>query len=434
MNNASVQIKENKLMIKSESWFERELVEKRVILEKFWHERIIKLNQKSVDEFRNNIIGTPFPKHVIWEEKINKLFVDAISHKIDFDTFFDALKYMPYTLIRGMGFFEKLIELNSEEVKEIKPEIKSTDLVYLERYMKEKNISASVTLGLADETLITPDFTGNKSSAFAMHSIGKVFTGMLVLIMVKKGIISEHDLNLIPVKLDTSDTKALPFVVRERLKKVSLHQLMTHKSGLGDYLDGYFMAISEGKIPKMRRAEDFLQFAENKVSPIGEDKYSNLGILLVGLAIKHAYEKKHGPCEYNDILQKYIINEVGMPSFTPWKPENAKYNLADSQAPHIAGSPAGGYWVTSEDLAKFGQWIYRQSKINPEFESLMKKYGQEFYYPKNRIVAHAGGIQSSTAWLSVSLETGALVAVLSDQPHMAFELKNTIERNIFSKN
>lgn len=299
--------------------------------------------------------------------------------------------------------------------------------------MKAKNISASVTLGFADEPLITPDFTGNKSSAFAMHSIGKVFTGMLVLIMVKKGIISEHDLNLIPVKLDASDTKALPFVVKERLKKVSLHQLMTHKLGLGDYLDGYFAAISEGKIPEMRRAEDFLQFAENKVSPIGEDRYSNLGVLLVGLAIKHAYEKKHGPCEYNDILQKYIINEVSILSFTPWKPENAKYNLADLEAPHIAGSPAGGYWVTSEDLAKFGQWIYRQSKADPELESLMKKYGQEFYYAKNRVIAHAGGIQSSTAWLSVSLKTGAIVVVLSDQPDMAFELKNVIERNIFSK-
>jgi len=32
-----------------------------------------------------------------------------------------------------------------------------------------------------------------------------------------------------------------------------------------------------------------------------------------------------------------------MPSFTPRKPENGKFNRADPTAAHIAGSPAGGY-------------------------------------------------------------------------------------------
>ncbi len=54
----------------------------------------------------------------------------------------------------------------------------------------------------------------------------------------------------------------------------------------------------------MKTPEDFLQFAESKVFPISEEKYSNLGLLLVGLAVKHAYEKKYDPCEYNEILQK----------------------------------------------------------------------------------------------------------------------------------
>lgn len=97
------------MTLKSENWYEHELTEKRVILEKFWHERIIKLNQKSVDEFKKNIIGARFPKDAAWEEKINKLFAEAVLHKIEFDTFFDALKYIPLIHIRGMGFFEKLI-------------------------------------------------------------------------------------------------------------------------------------------------------------------------------------------------------------------------------------------------------------------------------------------------------------------------------------
>jgi transposase len=48
---------------------------------------------------------------------------------------------------------------------------------------------------------------------------------------------------------------------------------MTHQAGLGNYLGAYLTAISEGKTP-----EDFLQFAESKVFPISEEKYSNLAL------------------------------------------------------------------------------------------------------------------------------------------------------------
>ena len=68
-----------------------------------------------------------------------------------------------------------------------------------------------------------------------------------------------------------------------------------------------------------------------------------------------------------------------MPSFSPWKPKNGRYNLQDPVAPYLAGSPAGGYWTTAHDLAKFGQWVYKKSTSDPVFRSLIEKYGQEFY-------------------------------------------------------
>jgi hypothetical protein len=419
--------------LKSESWYESELAEKHIILRAFWKERILKLNQESVNKFKEHLVDKHFPEDPAWQKEIDKLFSDAIAHKIGFDTFFNGLKDLPLVLFNDMNKFEKLTKPAPKGIEKVNPDIKPSDLAHLKKYMQDKGLSASITLGSADGTLITPDFTGNKSSPYAIHSIGKVFTGMLAILMIRDGIISEDDLNVVPVQLDASVKKALPVAVREQLKKVTLHQLMIHKAGLGNYLGAYLKAISEGKNPKMKTPEDFLQFAEDKVFPVGEEKYSNLGILLVGLALQHAYEKNYGPCAYNNILQKYIINEVGMPSFTVWKPENGKFNHADPKAAYIAGSPAGGYWMTTEDLAKFGQWIYRKTKADPKLETLMKKYGQEFYRAEDRVVSHGGAIDSSSAFFSVSLKTGAIIAILSDQPDTAFELKWMLRKKIFSE-
>ena len=183
----------------------------------------------------------------------------------------------------------------------------------------------------------------------------------------------------------------------------------------------------------MQHTEDFLQFAEEEVFPIGENRYSNLGILLVGLAIKHAYEKKFGPCDYNEILQQHLINQVGMPSFSPYPPKNAKYHKQDPVAAFIVGSPAGGYWSTAEDLAKFGQWILKQCNTDPELKRLMTQYGQEFYNAEQQTIAHSGGIQSSSAYLSASLKTGAVTSILSDEPNMAFDLNTMIQENVWMK-
>lgn len=415
-----------------QSWWQEELAEKHKVLLVFWQEKIINYNQKSVDEFKKTIIYTHFPQDSRWQTKIEKIFQDAISKQIQFDVFFNLLQDLPLNLIRGMNHFEKLVP--EDEFEQASTQVKKSDIFDIIQYVKDKKLSVALTLGSAQQGLMTPDFPENQSRyPFAMHSVGKVFTGILALIMLREDIFLEEDLQC-PVQFDDSITKQLPLVVREQLKIVTLYQLMTHRSGLGSYLGNYMQTIEQGKIPEIKSIEDFLPFIEEKTYPVGEERYSNDGILLVGLAIKQAYEKKFDlSVEYNDILRQYIISEVGMPSFTPWKPENAKCNAHDPISPHIVGSPAGGYWVTAEDLAKFGQWIYNKSSGDPIFKALIEKYGQEFYQADSMTIAHAGGIPSSSAFLSVSLKTGAIITTLSDQSQMAVDLNKMIQEHIFLK-
>jgi hypothetical protein len=414
------------------SWLKEEYNEKDVILTSFWKERVINYNKKSVDDFKSFIIAMQYPQDKIFENQMNKLFQNATTHKIEYQSFYNILKNFPLLYFRAMNQAEHLIP--EKQYEDINPVIERSDLEKIQHYIKRKDLSVSFTIGSARNPLITPEFPENLSQyPFAIHSVGKVFTGVLTLLMIQNGIISEEALNQ-PVKLNKSVEQLLPLAIQERLKQITLHQLMTHKSGLGDYLGLYIKAIEDGNIPNIKQAEDFVPFIEEKLYPIGEDHYSNAGILLVGLAIKHAYETKFNkPVNYDDLLQKYILQNVGIKSFSPWRPKNGKYNLMDPVAPYIVGSPAGGYWMTAEDLAKFGQWIYQKMALEPSFKRLVEKYGQEFYHADRQVIVHGGAIPSSSAFLSVS-KAGAVIALLSNQPSIiSSDLNLMIQEHIFSK-
>lgn len=428
--STAIPIQRSKIL---QSWLEEEFSNKRQILEAFWQQRILRYNQKSVDDFKRTIIANHYPHDPIWNSKIEHLFQDAIDKKINFNLFFNALHDQPFVLIDSMNHAEQLIP--EHQYKIIIPHITQVDLSNIKEYIRTKRLSSSITLGTVKDKLITPNFDDNKSQyPFAIHSAGKVFTGILTLIMMEENVISEDELNR-PIKLNENVLQKLSTQVKTRLTQVTLHQLMTHQAGIGDYLSQYMLAISEARVPTIKNTKDFLPFLENKVYPIGEFKYSNAGILLVGLAIEHAYENKfHQKFDYNDILNKFIIDKVKMPSFSPWKPSNGLYNRYDPIAPYIVGSPAGGYWVNSHDLAKFGKWIYNKAHSDPKFKRLLEKYGQEFYQADQQLIVHGGGIPSSMAFFSVSLKTGGILAYVSNQPpSVASDLKEMIQRHIFSK-
>ncbi len=166
---------------------------------------------------------------------------------------------------------------------------------------------------------------------------------------LRPAILQEEQLNQ-PVKLEESVLEKLPEEVREKLKTTTLHQLMTHKSGLQDYLDNYQGAIKEAlksdqEVPRIEKPEDLLQFAESKIKTIPyvnkrgevvESDYSNLGSLLVGLAVQNAYNEKHpdDKLTYDQILRNYVLVPAGVNNFSATKTENGCANSKDLVAPH----------------------------------------------------------------------------------------------------
>lgn len=168
---------------------------------------------------------------------------------------------------------------------------------------------------------------------------------------------------------------------------------------------------------------------EKQFANLADWIYEESGIIIIKNEI--SFEKYTTPRDHVAIQGRMGYQGAGISCFSPHKPENAKYNRDDPALQYVVGCPAGGSWITAEGLTKFGQWICRTCAHNPSFVRLLETYGQEFYKTERQVVEHVGGTGSSSAHFQVSLKTGMVVAVLSDQPAMAIDLNSAVQERLF---
>ena len=207
--------------------------------------------------------------------------------------------------------------------------------------------------------------------------------------------------------------------IKQRLNEATFLDLMTHMSGLSDKSTNHKSAILSAllehtPIPNPIEPDDFLQYASDKIKTIHKFNYSGLGIIIASLYAKHLYNKKHNTkLSYNEILHKYIIHKAKLNSFSIKMPsENVLYNINDKVAPYLNGSPSGGYWISCNDLLKFGEFILNKCRTDADLYELVKKYGTEFY--KNGKMEHFGGIGSASTLFSVDITANTIVCIMDN--------------------
>lgn len=287
------------------------------------------------------------------------------------------------------------------------------------KYIESKKLKLSYSIILKNKK-----FNHNADSIHAMHSVGKIITGMLIMIFVRLKIIPLDALNK-PIKIHDKFYKRLNEKVQTRLKYTTMLDIMTHKSGLGDYLTNYIHAVEKcvknnSKMLNPIEPEDFLVYSDNKLSKKGEENYSNFGILLCGLSLKYYYnlnKKDNDKLTFNQILDKYIIKPNKLQSFmVSYKQiKNITTNRDNkNNTKYLNGSPAGGYWISANELTKLGYWIYKLCKNDKKLVALLKKYGDEFFDKKTNIISHYGSIGYSTASLEIDLDNCNIVTIMSN--------------------
>ena len=91
------------------SWYTDEITQRKAIIQAFWDQRIIKNYPDSIINFKKAIIDFHFPNNLEWNEKIEKLFTNAINLRINYESFYAGLNEVPISLLRGMNAAEKLV-------------------------------------------------------------------------------------------------------------------------------------------------------------------------------------------------------------------------------------------------------------------------------------------------------------------------------------
>jgi CubicO group peptidase (beta-lactamase class C family) len=299
--------------------------------------------------------------------------------------------------------------------------------------------------GMADKINNTPN---NVDTKFDLGSMNKMFTAVAIVQLVERG------------KLSFNDTvgKLLPdFPNKAVAEKVTIHQLLTHTSGMGSYFNPAFAA----SLNTLKTVADYLPlFANDPLAfePGAKWQYSNSGFVVLGLII----EKVSGQSNY-DYVKEHIFKPAGMTNTDSYERDKDVPNLAigytkmgdngraDPSAPRrpntpmrpVKGSPAGGGYSTVEDLLRFSVALRANKLLSQKYTDIvttgkveMGRPGTKYAYgfgeevsDGKHIVGHNGGGPGIGANFDIFPELGYTAVILGnyDPPAMMALVKKVRE-------
>lgn len=273
---------------------------------------------------------------------------------------------------------------------------------------------------------------------FNLGSMGKMFTAVAILQLVEQGRLSLDD-RLINVLPDYPD--------KEAARKITIYQLLTHTSGLGNMFNERYDAIPKDKLDTLQAHLALFSGKPLLFEPGTKWEYSNSGFIVLGLII----EKISGQ-SYYDYVREKVFKPAAMVSTDNYRPHDDVPNLAvgytsdggASGGPRPArdvintdflarGSSAGGGYSTVRDLQRFAQALMSYRLIGKRYVDLaisgkfpMGKSSEVYGFGmiENRIngvrfVGHGGGAPGVSANLDIYTDTGYTVAIMSNSDNGA---------------
>ncbi len=314
-------------------------------------------------------------------------------------------------------------------------QIASSLATYLDELAKEDKFSGVVLIakdgkpvferayGLANRAKNLPN---NTETRFNLGSMNKMFTAVAIAQLAQAG------------KLSFEETvgKYLPdYPNKDVANKVTVHQLLTHTSGLGSYWNAKF----DAKKASIKTVADYLSlFADEPgtVDPGKRFRYSNSGFIVLGAII----EKLSGQ-NYYDYVREHIYKPAGMKHTDAYEMTADTPNLAmgyttegsGGQGRHEntatrpnRGGPAGGGYSTAEDLMRFHTALREHKLLDRKYTDLITTgkvdmggakyaygFGDEVINGK-RVFGHNGGAEGIASDLSMYPDLGYTSVVITN--------------------
>jgi len=280
---------------------------------------------------------------------------------------------------------------------------------------------------------------------FRLGSITKQFTSMLTLQLVEQG----------KIKLDGKLSDYLPDYRKDVGDKVTIHNLLTHTSGIPSYTDqpGFFENVSRNPY----KVADFVKkytSGDLLFEPGSKFAYNNSGYFLLGAIIERVTGKP-----YEQVLKEKILDPLGMKntgydhydaiiqqraagySKTLDGYTNAAY--LDMSIPYAAGS----LYSTVDDLSLWDQALYTDKLLSAQSKELMYKPFLENYaygwvvanasFKQNDkpvpMIAHGGGINGFATFIARFPNEKNLIVILDNTGQNAQRLSDMIAKILYDQ-
>lgn len=285
---------------------------------------------------------------------------------------------------------------------------------------------------------------------FRIGSITKQFTSMLILQLVEQG----------KIDLEGKLSDYLPYYRKDTGEEVTIHQLLTHSSGIPSYtsLPNFFEEISRNPYP----VKEFIQkycSGDLEFKPGSKFNYNNSGYFILGAIIEEITGKT-----YEEVLKEKILDPVGIKGTgydhhntiienraigyqkTLDGYENSPY--LDMSLPYAAGS----LYSTVEDLYLWDQALYTEKLLSKKMKDQMfnghiKALGQSYGYgwvigkkklPESKeelsTISHGGGINGFNTLIERHVDEKHLVVLFNNAPRASLAaMSDGIIRILYDK-
>jgi len=293
--------------------------------------------------------------------------------------------------------------------------------------------------GLANKSFNVPNQIDTK---FNLGSMNKMFTAVAIAQLAERGKLAFSDLI----------SKHLPDYPRTVGDKVTIHHLLTHTSGMGDFFNEKFFFSSKDQFKTVEAFLPLFQDDPLSFEPGAQWQYSNAGFIVLGAIIEQVVGQS-----YFDYVREHIYKSAVMPNTDAYELDQPIPNLAigytnmgDNFQPllgsrrrshlfmlPVKGCPAAGGYSTVSDLLNFDIALRQHKLLSYKYtnivlsgkvafsDEIFAKYAygfvdervNEFFdgrVKQKRITGHKGGIPGINAQLDMYLDDGYTVVVLSN--------------------
>ncbi len=252
-------------------------------------------------------------------------------------------------------------------------------------------------------TGVNDSFKVDQQSKFIIASVSKVFIKVAILKLAELG------------KLNLSDSLAKFLPDFPNASKITVEQLLFHKSGLPREISDYekYDKLSLNQAIDLARMESLV------FEPNTQITYSNVGYFLLHYIIEKASGKSYFSFMKEDVFSKLKLentfeynNAADKNNFVfGFTNENDRIEATETKT--INQFETGNIITTISDLYKFSQVIISSKFISEKSKAVLFK--------TDSILVQAGGRKGYRAYLSINLKSRTTIIFLSNQTNIPFE-------------